>query len=84
MMYQVLSGETHGEWGSLMSLDLDRCRNPLHGGHRMGAFDLARSPISLNALQMAADLVEGTVVEVFNALGVDPSPAFSKFHDAPT
>ena len=84
LIYQVLSSETHGEWGSVMSLDLQICGNPLHGGRGIAAFDLARSPLSLEPLRIAMDLAEDCIVEIFDSIGVDARPPLEEFHAAVT
>jgi hypothetical protein len=83
LTYQPLSTESHGEWGSLVLFDLDRCANPLHLYHRVGRFDAdPDSYIHLGWARHAVGLAEDIITEIFASLDLDASSAFEVFHAA--
>jgi hypothetical protein len=82
LAYQPYSSEAHGDWISLRRNDLVHCRNPLHRFHRVGRFDAGSGRVSLEAIQVAVDIVERTVSAVFDDLGVDVGDAFARFRTA--
>lgn len=62
------SSATHGEWSLLDRYVLERCQNPLHGGHRI---PLATLPAPLGSQLMDAMLgvVAGLVTDYTAAVG---------------
>jgi len=79
LSYQPLSTEAHGEWNSLVSFDLQRCANPLHRYHRLGAFDTAPgSYVHIGWLYSALNVAEEAISAIFGAHNVDVAPAFTE------
>lgn len=83
--YGVASGVAHGEWWSLETHRMVRCRNVLHGGHLIaslslsagGNLDLAQSWVDFLYAIMRTSLdvlmvPEETVTEAYRWLGEEP------------
>lgn len=65
LSYSPLSGESHGDWGSLISHDLRRCANPLHRYHRVASFRAQEQGLRLAYIYQAYNLMTETVEAVF-------------------
>lgn len=65
LSYSPLSGESHGDWGSLISHDLRRCANPLHRYHRVASFRAHEQGLRLAYIYQAYNLMAETVEAVF-------------------
>lgn len=60
LQFAPASSATHGEWSSLDRYVLERCRNPLHGGHRVPSRALS-TPIGAQVMDTILDLAEELV-----------------------
>jgi Family of unknown function (DUF5677) len=79
LSYQPLSTEAHGEWGSLMALDLRHCGNPLHRYHRLGTFDTSPTvTVHLGWVRTAFTLARDAINDCFASYGLDVSPLFER------
>lgn len=72
LSYSPLSGESHGDWASLISHDLRRCANPLHRYHRVADFSLKEQGLRLAYIRQAYHLMTETVEAVFAHYGLSP------------
>jgi hypothetical protein len=54
------SGVTHGEWTTLDRYALERCVNPLHGGHRIPRSDES-TVISSGFVEVLVGMVEDVI-----------------------
>ena len=70
LSYSPLSGESHGDWGSLISHDLRRCANPLHRYHRVARFRAREQGLRLAYIRQAYNLMADTVEAVFAHYGL--------------
>jgi hypothetical protein len=70
LTYSPLSGESHGDWGSLVSHDLRRCANPLHRYHRVARFTAEEQGLRLEYIRQAYTLMTETVHAVFEHYGM--------------
>jgi Family of unknown function (DUF5677) len=70
LSYSPLSGESHGDWGSLVSHDLRRCANPLHRYHRIARFRTSEQGLRLAYIRQAYNLMVETVEAVFVHYGL--------------
>jgi len=79
LSYQPLSTEAHGEWGSLIALDLRHCGNPLHRYHRVGRFDTASEVVvHFGWVRNAFSVAEDTITEIFASYGVSVDSLFEE------
>ena len=62
LLFAPASSDTHGEWSSLDRDVLERCRNPLHGGHRIPRISLA-IPVGAHLVETIVGLPETLVSE---------------------
>jgi hypothetical protein len=70
LVYHPRSLDAHSTWTSIASLNLVRCRNPLHRGHRLPVF---HRPIPEVALPFEVlGLLVTTIIRVAEALKVAP------------
>jgi hypothetical protein len=77
--YQPLSTEAHGEWGSLIALDLRHCGNPLHRYHRLGRFDTSQEVIvHFGWVRNAFAVAEQGITEIFSSYGVSVDALFDE------
>jgi hypothetical protein len=79
--YSPLSGESHGDWGSLVTHDLERCSNPLHRYHRLGRFAGRDEELSLDYLFHAVNLMADTVEGVFDSYRLSATVALDRFRE---
>jgi hypothetical protein len=79
LLYQPLSADAHGEWGTLVRFDFRRCGNPLHRYHRRGAFACWPAEIHTGWLRVAFELARDAVCGVFTGYGLDATEAFDEF-----
>lgn len=70
LTYSPLSGESHGDWGSLITHDLRRCANPLHRYHRVARFHQREQGLRLEHLRHAYNLMTETVEDIFQHYGL--------------
>lgn len=74
--YAPLSSSNHGEWPALREHDTTVCTEPLHAGHRVGAFAPPSHQLS-NAPALAAfDLARAGICQVFEHYGRDVRDLF--------
>jgi hypothetical protein len=74
LQFAPASSATHGEWSTLDRYVLERCQNPLHGGHRMPRQSLLTpvgSQLMDTIVDVATDLVEAYKVAVSKDLPSD-------------
>lgn len=62
LQFTPASSATHGEWSSLDRYVLERCQNPLHGGHRIPLRTLS-TPIGAQLVDTILDLTEDLVLD---------------------
>jgi hypothetical protein len=79
LVYAPLSGESHGDWGSVRWHDLHACSNPLHRNHRIGRFTAESERLTLRYLDTVISLMDETVEAVFSSYGVTIELAFDRF-----
>jgi hypothetical protein len=79
LVYAPLSGESHGDWGSLRLHDLDRCSNPLHRYHRLGQFGQRDETVTLDYVFTVVSLMSETVELIFDSYGVSTNHALDRF-----
>jgi hypothetical protein len=77
--YSPLSGESHGDWGSLVTHDLERCSNPLHRYHRLGRFAGGEEELRLDYLYHAVNLMDDTVEAIFESYGLQTADVLDRF-----
>jgi hypothetical protein len=77
LSFAPLSSETHGEWPSVRENDTALCREPLHGGHRVGAFKASSRTIGPQAVRSALQIADEGITTIFNQYGVDISQEFA-------
>lgn len=82
LCYAPLSSENHGEWPALRDSDTVTCKEPLHGGHRIGAFGPPTHTINDFSPLFALDLGCDGIAHVFDYYGRDVRPIFEDLHDA--
>jgi hypothetical protein len=78
LTYSPLSGESHGDWASLISHDLRRCANPLHRYHRVAHFSVKKQELRLAYIRQAYSLTTETVEAVFAHYGLSPHEALER------
>ena len=74
-----LSGESHGDWGSLRLHDVDRCSNPLHRYHRLGRFGQRDETVTLDYVFTVVSLMSETVELIFDSYGISAADALDRF-----
>ena len=82
LTYSPLSGESHGDWGSLISHDLRRCANPLHRYHRIARFRPREQGLRLEHLRHAYNLMAETVEAIFQHYGLSVDDALERCANA--
>jgi len=79
LSYQPLSTEAHGEWGSLIAIDLRHCGNPLHRYHRLGTFGTSpESIVHLGWIRNAFGIAEDAITEIFASYGLSVESLFEQ------
>jgi hypothetical protein len=76
LTYAPLSSENHGEWPTVRDDDTLLCEEPLHGDHRVGAFQPPEHMTSSAPVFAALGLTRAGVCQVFDHYGKDVRPAF--------
>jgi hypothetical protein len=76
LYFVPLSSENHGEWPSVRENDTVLCTDPLHGGHRIGAFRGSSRTIGPQAAQTALTVAEEGITAIFGRYGLDVSSDF--------
>lgn len=77
LSFVPLSSENHGEWPSVRENDTVLCTDPLHGGHRIGAFQGSSRIIAPPAARTALTVAEEGITSIFGRYGIDVSPDFA-------
>lgn len=80
--YAPLSSANHGEWPALRDSDTELCSEPLHGGHRIGAFSSPSHQLSDATAQAAVELARDGICEVFDFYERDVSGLFGPLEAA--
>jgi Family of unknown function (DUF5677) len=65
LTYAPLSSENHGEWPTVREDDTIMCEEPLHAGHRVGAFGPPSRSVSATPVFLALDLARAGISQVF-------------------
>lgn len=81
LVYAPLSGESHGDWGSLRLHDLDRCANPLHRYHRLGRFGEREETVTLDYVFTVVALVSETVELIFDSYRIPTEDVLDRFRN---
>jgi hypothetical protein len=82
LSFAPMSSENHGEWPSVRDNDTIACTEPLHGGHRIGAFAGSSRTIGPQAVGSALQIAEEGITSIFGHYGIDVSSAFAAVWDA--
>jgi hypothetical protein len=82
LSFAPMSSENHGEWPSVRDNDTTVCTEPLHGGHRVGAFVGSSHTIGPQAVASALQIAEEGIVAIFSHHGIDVSPEFAAVWEA--
>ena len=82
LSFAPMSSENHGEWPSVRDNDTSICSEPLHGGHRVGAFVGSSHTIGPQAVASALQIAEDGIVAIFNRYGIDVSLEFAPVWEA--
>jgi hypothetical protein len=82
LLYAPMSSINHGEWPSLRDLDTAPCEEPLHMGHRLGAFRAPSRYVSVDAPLRGFELARDGIVEAFRFYGVEVGDAFKSLEEA--
>jgi hypothetical protein len=77
LSFAPMSSENHGEWPSIRDNDTTACTEPLHGGHRVGAFAGSSRTIGPQAIGSALQIAEEGIVAIFGHHGIDVSHEFT-------
>ncbi|MCA1708338.1 MAG: DUF5677 domain-containing protein, partial [Actinobacteria bacterium] len=65
LSYAPLSSDNHGEWPAVRDGDTVRCKEPLHGNHRVGAFDPPTRVIRPSPVGSAIECARAGIEQVF-------------------
>jgi Family of unknown function (DUF5677) len=82
LSYAPLSSANHGEWPAVRESDTRVCREPLHGSHRLGAFESPSRVLGPQPVVLALDLARGGINQVFAHLGKDVEESFGEVEEA--
>lgn len=82
LAYAPMSSENHGEWPALRDYDTVLCSEPIHGNHRVGAFQPPSRSLNNASPLFALDLARDGVSQVFGYYGRDISPMFKPLGDS--
>ncbi len=82
LSFVPLSSENHGEWPSVRENDTTLCTEPVHGGHRIGAFESSARNIGPQAVWSALEIAEEGITSIFDHYGLDVSGEFTPVWDA--
>ena len=77
LSFVPMSSENHGEWPAVRDNDTTLCHEPLHGGHRVGAFVGSSHTIGPQALASALQIAEDGIVAIFGQYGIDVAHEFA-------
>lgn len=77
LSFVPMSSENHGEWPSVRDGDTVICDEPIHGGHRIGAFQASERTIGPQAIGSALQIAEEGIVAIFGRYGIDVSGDFA-------
>lgn len=65
LSYAPLSSDNHGEWPAVREGDTFLCKEPLHGNHRVGAFDPPTRVIHPSPITSAIEHARAGIEQVF-------------------
>jgi hypothetical protein len=82
LVYAPYSSDVHGEWPSVRDEDTVVCKEPLHMGHRVGAFRAPSRTLRIDAVSMATRFAREGIVAVFDYFGVDVERKFEPLSEA--
>lgn len=82
LSYAPMSSANHGEWPELREKDTTTCTEPLHGGHRVGAFVAPLHQISNAPPLTALSLARAGICQVFSFYDRDVEAGFSPLESA--
>jgi hypothetical protein len=82
LSFVPMSSENHGEWPSVRDNDTAFCREPLHAGHRVGAFSGSSHTIGPQAVASALQIAEDGIVAIFDHYGIDVAHEFAPVRKA--
>jgi len=82
LSYAPLSSENHGEWPTVREDDTVLCQEPLHRGHRLGAFRAPSRTISTRPIFYALDLAREGICQVFDYYDRDVRALFDPVQKA--
>jgi hypothetical protein len=82
LSYAPLSSENHGEWPAVRENDTLLCEEPLHQGHRIGAFRAPSRTVTAQPIFYALDLTREGICQVFDYYGRDVQPLFEPLQKA--
>jgi Family of unknown function (DUF5677) len=71
LAYAPYSSENHGEWPSVRDNDTVICEEPLHAGHRVGAFRRPSRTLGPQPVVTAFNFARDGIVAIFDHLGID-------------
>jgi hypothetical protein len=83
LAYAAYSSVNHAEWPDVREHDTVMCREPLHGGHRLGAF-MPSSPrlIGPAPAMSAFQYVRDGICDIFTHFGIDVTREFEPLSQA--
>lgn len=76
LAYAPLSSENHGEWPTVREDDTILCTEPLHGGHRVGAFAPPSRTVTASPVFLALEFARDGICQVFSYFGRDVHERF--------
>jgi hypothetical protein len=82
LSFVPMSSENHGEWPSVRDKDTTLCHEPLHGGHRVGAFVGSSHTIGPQAIATALQVAADGIVAIFDHYGIDVAREFVPVREA--
>jgi hypothetical protein len=82
LVYAPYSSEIHGEWPSVRDEDTVVCTEPLHMGHRVGAFRAPSRTLRISAVTMATRFAQEGIVAVFGYFDIDVESKFAPLLEA--
>jgi hypothetical protein len=82
LAYAPYSSVNHAEWPDVRENDTVMCREPLHGGHRLGAFMPSSRLVGAFPAISAFEYVRDGICDVFTHFGLDVREEFESLENA--
>jgi hypothetical protein len=82
LVYAPYSSVNHAEWPSVRENDTLMCREPLHGGHRLGAFMPSSRTLGPIAPMTAFQYARDGIAAIFHHLGMEVEDKFEPLERA--